>query len=102
MSPDYIIFDEVTSFLDRKSRERIYRLWDECSSSLLIITQDFEEVKWGDRVILLEDGKISFEIEVNNLIEKDIIPTQRILFEGLLRENKDAIPQFDKIIEILK
>lgn len=102
MSPDYLVFDEVTSFLDRKSRERIYRLWDECSSSLLIITQDFEEIKWGDRVILLEDGKISFESEVNNLIGKDIIPTQRALLEALLEENKDAIPEFNQIIEILK
>jgi len=85
-----------------KSRERIYRLWDECSSSLLIITQDFEEIKWGDRVILLEDGKISFESEVNNLIGKDIIPTQRALLEVLLEENKDAIPEFNQIIEILK
>lgn len=101
MSPDYIIFDEVTSFLDRKSRERIYRLWDNCSSSLLIITQNFEEIKWGDRVILLENGEISFESEIQELMEKDIIPTQKTLFEKLLKENKDDIYNFGRIMEII-
>ena len=101
MSPDYIIFDEVTSFLDRKSRERIYRLWDNCSSSLLIITQNFEEIKWGDRVILLENGEISFESEIQELMEKDIIPTQKTLFEKLLKENKDDIYNFERIMEII-
>jgi len=101
MSPDYIIFDEVTSFLDRKSRERIYRLWDNCSSSLLIITQNFEEIKWGDRVILLENGEISFESGIQELMEKDIIPTQKTLFEKLLKENKDDIYNFERIMEII-
>ncbi len=101
MSPDYLIFDEVTSFLDRKSREKIYRLWEECSSSLLIITQNFEEIEWGDRVILLEDGKVSFESGVHSLLERNIIPTQKGLFESLLEKSKDAIPNFNEILEIL-
>lgn len=102
MSPEYIIFDEVTSFLDRKSRERIYELWSECSSSMLIITQNFEEIKWGDRVILLEDGKINFDYEINDLLEKDIIPTQKTLFIELLKENKEDIRNFKRIMEIIQ
>lgn len=102
MSPEYIIFDEVTSFLDRKSRERIYELWSECSSSMLIITQNFEEIKWGDRVILLEDGKINFDYEINDLLEKDIIPTQKTLFIELLEENKEDIRNFKRIMEIIQ
>ncbi len=101
MSPDYLIFDEVTSFLDRRTRERIYRLWDECSSSLLIITQDFEEIRWGDRVILLENGEVNFESSIQSLMEKDIIPTQKALFKKLLKENKSDIPKFEEILEIL-
>lgn len=102
MSPEYIIFDEVTSFLDRKSRERIYELWSECSSSMLIITQNFEEIKWGDRVILLEDGKINFDYGINDLLEKDIIPTQKTLFIELLEENKEDIRNFKRIMEIIQ
>jgi energy-coupling factor transporter ATP-binding protein EcfA2 len=102
MSPEYIIFDEVTSFLDRKSRERIYKLWNECSSSMLIVTQNFEEIKWGDRVILLLDGKINFDSEINELLERDIIPTQKTLFIELLKKNKDDIRNFKKIMEIIQ
>lgn len=101
MSPDYIVFDEVTSFLDRRSRERIYKLWEDTPSGLLIITQNFEEIKWADRVILLENGKISFESEADTLLKKNIIHTPEAVFRTLLDENKDFIPEYQQILEIL-
>lgn len=101
MQPEYLIFDEVTSYLDRKSRERIYELWESTASSLLIITQNFQEINFGDKVILLEDGKIDFEAKTED-IEKSAHFSYDSDFFNLLRKNKQAIPQYDRILELLK
>lgn len=101
MEPEYLIFDEVTSFLDRKSRERVYDLWENIDSSLLIITQNFEEINFGERIILLEDGKISFEAKTGDL-EGSSHFSHNSAFFNLLKQNKERIPQYDRILELLK
>ena len=101
MQPEYLIFDEVTSFLDRKSREKIYRLWENMVSSLLIITQNFQEINFGERIILLEDGKINFDAKTEDLEGSSHFSYDSAFF-NLLRKNKDEIPQYERILEILK
>ena len=101
MQPEFLIFDEVTSYLDRKSRERIYELWDNTASSLMIITQNFQEIGFGDKIILLEDGKISFEAKTEDL-EGSAHFSYDSNFFNLLKKNKEKIPEYDKIVEILK
>jgi energy-coupling factor transporter ATP-binding protein EcfA2 len=87
MQPEYLIFDEVTSFLDRKSRERIYKLWGNMVSSMLIITQNFQEINFEAGTEDLE-GSSHFSYDS--------------AFFNLLRKNKDEIPQYERILEILK
>ena len=101
MQPEFLIFDEVTSYLDRKSRERIYELWDNTASSLMIITQNFQEIGFGDKIILLEDGKISFEAKTGDL-EGSVHFSYDSDFFNLLKKNKEEIPEYDRIVEILK
>ncbi|MBN1694029.1 ABC transporter ATP-binding protein [candidate division WOR-3 bacterium] len=101
MQPEYLIFDEVTSFLDRKSRERIYELWEDTGSSILIITQNFQEINFGERVILLEDGKINFDAKTGDLEGSSHFAYDSAFF-NLLRKNKDDIPQYERILELLK
>ncbi|MEJ2307572.1 MAG: ABC transporter ATP-binding protein, partial [candidate division WOR-3 bacterium] len=101
MQPEYIIFDEVTSYLDRKSREKIYEIWENTTSSLLIITQNFREISFGARIILLEKGKINFEAKTEDL-EGSSHFSYDSAFYNLLRKNKDRIPEYDRILEILK
>lgn len=101
MQPEFLIFDEVTSYLDRKSRERIYELWDSIASSLMIITQNFQEIGFGDKVILLDDGKIGFEAETEDL-EGSAHFSYDSDFFNLLKKNQNQIPEYDKIVEILK
>jgi len=101
MQPEYIIFDEVTSYLDRKSREKIYEIWENTTSSLLIITQNFREISFGERIILLEKGKINFEAKTEDL-EGSSHFSYDSAFYNLLRKNKDRIPEYDRILEILK
>jgi len=101
MQPEFLIFDEVTSYLDRKSRERIYELWDSIASSLMIITQNFQEIGFGDKVILLDDGKIGFEAETEDL-EGSAHFSYDSDFFNLLKKNQNEIPEYNKIVEILK
>ena len=101
MQPEFLIFDEVTSYLDRKSRERIYELWDCTASSLMIITQNFQEISFGDKIILLENGKVSFEAKTGDL-EGSAHFSYDSSFFNLLKKNKEKIPEYDRIVEILK
>jgi energy-coupling factor transport system ATP-binding protein len=101
MQPEYLIFDEVTSFLDRKSRENIYAIWENSAASLLIITQNFQEINFGERVILLEKGKINFEARTEDLEGSSHFSYDSAFF-NLLRKNRDEIPQYEKILGLLK
>ena len=101
MQPEYIIFDEVTSCLDRKSREKIYKIWENTTSSLLIITQNFREISFGERIILLENGKINFEAKIEDLEGSSHFSYDSAFF-NLLRKNKDKIPEYERILEVLK
>ena len=101
MQPEYLIFDEVTAFLDRKSREKIYELWDSLASSILIITQNFQEINFGERVVLLEKGKINFEAKTENLEGSSHFSYDSAFF-NLLRKNKEEIPEYERILELLK
>jgi energy-coupling factor transport system ATP-binding protein len=101
MQPEYLIFDEVTSYLDRKSRGKIYEIWEYTASSLLIITQNFREISFGERIILLEDGKINFEAKTEDLEGSSHFSYDSAFF-NLLRKNKDKIPEYERILEGLK
>ncbi len=101
MQPEYLIFDEVTSFLDRKSREKIYEIWESSAASLLIITQNFQEINFGERVILLEKGKINFEAKTEDLEGSSHFSYDSAFF-NLLRKNREEIPQYERILELLK
>jgi energy-coupling factor transport system ATP-binding protein len=101
MQPEYLIFDEVTSFLDRKSRGNIYELWESLASSVLIITQNFQEINFGERVILLEKGKINFEAKTKDLEGSSHFSYDSVFF-NLLRKNKEEIPEYERILELLK
>jgi len=101
MQPEYLILDEVTSFLDRKSREKIYEIWENTASSLLIITQNFREISIGKKIILLEDGKINFEAKTEDLEGSSHFSYDSAFF-NLLRKNKEKIPEYERIMELLK
>lgn len=101
MQPEYLIFDEVTSFLDRKSREKIYEMWERTAASLLIITQNFQEINFGERVILLENGKINFEAKTEDLEGSSHFSYDSAFF-NLLKKNREEISQYERILEILK
>lgn len=89
MEPSFIVFDEVTTFLDRKYREKVYGIVNNLNCGFLWITQDREEIRMGKRLLVLEGGGIVFDGEVEpilNSLEVDIPSInlkRRLIEEGL-------------------
>ncbi len=65
MEPECIIFDEPTSMLDPKGRKEVLSLIEELNRekgiTVILITQDMEEVLLSQRVIALLDGEVKFD-----------------------------------------
>ncbi len=63
LSPQIIVFDEVTSMLDTRERYIVLGYLRMLSKKLLVmmITQRSEDIKYADRVIGIVDGKVVFD-----------------------------------------
>ncbi len=65
MEPNCIVLDEPTSMLDPKGRREVLRLIKKLNKdkglTVILITQDMEEVLLSKRTIALFDGKIEFD-----------------------------------------
>lgn len=58
MEPNLVLFDEPTTLLDLRNRNRIYNLIYELSKPIIVVTHDLDLLKGFDRVIVLENGSI--------------------------------------------
>lgn len=64
MEPKCIIFDEPTSMLDPKGKREVLKLIEDLNKNgitIILITQDMEEVLLSKRVVALLDGDIRFD-----------------------------------------
>jgi len=91
MDPKFIIFDEVTTFLDNTYQRGIHQIWktEKGEKGIFIITQNFEEVYYADRLLLLENGKIIFDGKTDEVLKRGIISTDGIILRKFL--NKEGI-----------
>ncbi len=65
-----LLFDEPTLGLDSESRDKIFHWMQNqknSETSIIFGTNRFEEVKYADRVILLDKGRINHESSVESL-----------------------------------
>ena len=72
----YIVFDEPTTMIDSKGKEKIYEIIKELKKdgyTIVYITNLSEELLLADRILILENGKIVEEIKKEELIEKSNI-----------------------------
>lgn len=74
MNPDLVIFDEATAMLDPKGKREIAQTIeamrkDNPKLTVISITHDVEEAFMSDRVIVLNEGKIVFDLEPKELIK---------------------------------
>ena len=67
---DVILADEPTGNLDSKSSEEILKLLkmsnEKYNQTIIMITHNMEIAKCADRILRIEDGKLSAEVTVQN------------------------------------
>ena len=73
MNPDLVIFDEATAMLDPKGKKEIAQSIelmrkDNPNLTVISITHDIEEAFASDRVIVLNEGNIVFDLAPQELI----------------------------------
>lgn len=71
--PKYIIFDEPTTMIDSKGKEKIYQIVEQLKKdgyTIIYITNVAEEMLLADRIILLEEGQMVAEIKREEIIDK--------------------------------
>lgn len=74
-NPKLLILDEPTNNLDEVERERLYHLLKSLSANTIIIFSTHlidEAIKYCDKVIVMKDGKISFNDCVTNVKNQDV------------------------------
>ena len=67
-----IILDEATSSLDNKSEQEIIHVLKklENKTTLVVISHKVETLKFCDKIIELENGKIKFFDKYQNLLKR--------------------------------
>lgn len=93
--PKYLIFDEPTTMIDSQGKEKIYEIIKSLKNqgyTIIYITNLADEILMADRILILKDGKISCEINKNELVEK----------AGLLNDYNIKQPTLLKMITLLK
>jgi biotin transport system ATP-binding protein len=58
MHPQYIVFDEPTTLLDLRNRNRIRRTLWELDQPIIVVSHDLELLKDFDRIIVFEAGSV--------------------------------------------
>ena len=104
MNPDVIILDEATAMLDPKGKKEIKDVInllrkENPNLTVISITHDVEEAFSSDRIIVLKNGKIAFDLTPNELIKhkdelldmKLDIPFNERLKDSLIKEGLDKV-----------
>ena len=88
-NPKILIFDEPTTMIDSQGKEIIYEIIKNLKKqgyTIIYITNFADEILMADRTLILKDGKISCEINKNELIEKaDLLNDYNIKQPTLLK-----------------
>lgn len=58
MQPKYVIFDEPTTLLDLRNRNRIQRALWELEQSIIVVSHDLELLESFDRILVFEAGNV--------------------------------------------
>lgn len=58
LEPNLVLFDEPTTLLDLRNKNRIRKIINNLSQSIVVVTHDLDLLTDFDRVIVLEKGKV--------------------------------------------
>lgn len=71
LNPKILILDEATSMLDPLSKKNILdyikKINKESNTTIISITHDVEELKYSDKILLLQNGEIITQSSVENI-----------------------------------
>ncbi len=67
--PKILLFDEATSALDNKTQKQVSEALDSLKCTRIIIAHRLSTIRNADRILLLEDGKISADGTYDELLE---------------------------------
>lgn len=71
--PKYIILDEPTTMIDSVGKDKIHNIIKKLKSlgyTIILITNNSEEILLADRIVILDNKKIVKEIEKEDLLEQ--------------------------------
>ena len=95
LNPEVLVLDEATAMLDSKGRkdvmEILYNLWKK-GKTIILITHHPEETMYGERIIVLDKGKIIMDGSTEEVYRKS----------RELRELGLALPPYVELSLLLK
>ncbi|MHA2789182.1 energy-coupling factor ABC transporter ATP-binding protein [Corynebacterium sp. S7] len=69
LEPQTIIADEPTTLLDLRNRRRIAKEFAALKQQLIVVTHDLDLIADFERVLVLNDGRVSFDGQAKEAIE---------------------------------
>lgn len=87
--PKYIILDEPTTMIDSQGKEAIYKIIENLKKdgyTIICITNLADEILLADRTLILDDGKIAYEIKREDLVQKADVLKEFGIKEPILLE----------------
>ncbi len=77
MEPSYLVFDEVTAFLDIGARQDIVQLIGKLKASghgVVVVSHELQDMIYADKLCLLEAGKLTWQGSlVDALLSSDVL-----------------------------
>ena len=70
MEPRYIIFDEPTTLLDLRNRNRVERAIAELDQTVITVSHDLDLISGYDRVLVFEGGKVVLDGKPGDVIPR--------------------------------
>ena len=70
MAPRYIVFDEPTTLLDLRNRNRVARAIAELDQTVITVSHDLDLIADYDRILAFEDGKVVLDGEPSDVLPK--------------------------------
>ena len=70
MNPRYVIFDEPTTLLDLRNRNRVERAIAELDQTVITVSHDLDLIADYDRVLVFDQGKVALDDTPANALPK--------------------------------
>ncbi len=107
IDPDILVLDEPTSGLDPHGRDVLMKLFDDIhqktGKTIITITHDMDLVyKYFNRVIVLKDGKLSFDGTPDCLFKSDLLDENHLDLPNTIKTLKYINKELNLNLDIYK